>query len=429
LTNFPSLLLLSYCCFRLGERYCGKRLAWQVGVLPLLFPLVAWTSRESLLDVALSGWVAAGVFALARSRLLSDRRWSLVFGVIVACGMLTKWTFFAFLFLPVCYALYVSAQRRQSVVNLLFASLVAAGPILFWYLANLAERFRATSTVGTALEADPTALTLSGWLYYPRCLLSYYLYLPLFALFLIGLALNLRKRTDEVPSEREVGLIWAWLLGGLLALTILNAKDPRYVMPLAAPVALLLVRFWRRVPAMTWAILVIATFQFATVSFNVLGRPVKWAVGDLERDPDYLSLSREWVFYQSHYFEVAGPAHREDWRLDELLRAVPLGERLGVLPELPRLNTATLDLVARVRHEQRSFARLGQSPDSVGLLDGFPYVVGKTGDQGISYLTRFNEAVYRALKERKWPIVGRWNAPDGSVILLFKRPDVAVGGQ
>ena len=173
---------------------------------------------------------------------------------IFALGMLTKWTFPAFLVFPIGYALYASRDRKRSLLHLFDAVLIGTPAVFFWYLPNLkslAERFALTSGTGTALENDPTALHLQGWLYYPRCLSSYYLYLPLTVLFVAGFILWLRGP----GSDREgASLVWWWLGGSCLLLTLLDAKDPRYMMPLAAPVAILLVSFWRHRPAFLWAI-------------------------------------------------------------------------------------------------------------------------------------------------------------------------------
>ena len=289
LANLPGIFLLSFCTFHSSNSYPNRRWAWLAGLLTLLFPLVAWTSRESLLDVSLSGWVAAAVFVLWRSRrMLESHPWSLLLGVIFALGMLTKWTFPAFLVFPIGYALYASRDRKRSLLHLFDAVLIGTPAVFFWYLPNLkslAERFALTSGTGTALENDPTALHLQGWLYYPRCLSSYYLYLPLTVLFVAGFILWLRGP----GSDREgASLVWWWLGGSCLLLTLLDAKDPRYMMPLAAPVAILLVSFWRHRPAFLWAIVVVASLQFLLVSFNVLGRPVKLAVFDIRNDTDYM---------------------------------------------------------------------------------------------------------------------------------------------
>jgi 4-amino-4-deoxy-L-arabinose transferase-like glycosyltransferase len=421
LANLPGILLLSYSTFRLADHYVGPRQGWLAGVLTLLFPLVAWTSRESLLDVSLSGWAAAALLILLGSRMLELRRRALLLGPVIALGMLTKWTFVAFLFFPVCYAIYASRDRKRSLLNLFDAGLIATPLIFLWYLPNLgslAARFALTSGTGTLLENDPTWMQLQGWIYYPRCLSSYYLYLPLTVLFIAGMLW--RKYRDKRPAH--LGLVWWALAGSLLILTVMDAKDPRYVMPVVAPLAILLVLFWRHRPAIVWAIVAVATLQFLVVSFDVFGRPVKWAALDLQNDTDYLSLSREWVFFQTHYFDAAGPARQENWRIGEILDVISAEQVVGFVPDLPRFNPGVLELASRVDGRERRFIRIGHSADSLDSLGDFAYVIGKTGSQGISYITAFNPAAYERLEQLDWPVAGQWKAPDESVITVWRNP-------
>ena len=421
LANLPGLFLLGFCTFRLAEAQVGRQWAWLAGLLPLLFPLVAWTSRESLLDVSLAGWVVAAVFIIRRSRMLEYSSWSLLLGVVFALGMLTKWTFVLFLVFPVAYALYSARERTRSLLHLLDAALISAAPVLFWYLPNLkllAQRFALTSGTGTTLEDDPTALHLQGWLYYPRCLSSYYLYLPLTLLLIVGFLVWLRRAHS---SEEGTSMLWWWLGGSAVLLTLLDAKDPRYMMPLVAPVAILLVVFWKDRPRVLWTIALVAFLQFLMVSFNLLGRPVKLAVLDLKNDTDYISLSREWVFFQTHYFDAAGPAHREDWHLEELLRVLPAGERVGFVPDMARFNPGTLQLTGLLGGKKVEFVRLGDSAQSVDRLRDFHYIVGKTGRQGISYVTGYNGVIYEKLRQGNWKVVGQWEAPDGGRIAVWRR--------
>ncbi len=421
LANLPGLFLLGFCTFRLAEVHVGRRWAWLAGLLPLLLPLVAWTSRESLLDVSLSGWVAAAVFILWRSRMLESHSWSLLLGAVFGLGMLTKWTFVVFLILPVAYALYATRDRKRSLFHLLDVVVISAPAAFLWYLPNLkslAQRFALTSGTGTALENDPTALHLQGWLYYPRCLSSYYLYLPLTLLLVVGFVVWSRRARS---SGEGTALLWWWLGGSGVLLALLDAKDPRYMMPLVAPVAILLVIFWKDRPRVLWTIALVAFLQFLMISFNILGRPVKWALFDLKNDTDYISLSREWVFFQTHYFDAAGPAHREDWHLEAILRVLPVGEPIGFVPDIARFNPGTLQLTGLLGGKKLEFVRLGDSAQSVDTLRKFRYVVGKTGRQGISYVTAYNGAIYEKLKQENWTIVGQWESPDGGRIMVWRR--------
>jgi len=418
LANLPGVLLLSYCTFRIARRYAVSE-PWLAGILPLLMPMVAWTSRETLLDVPLSGWVAAGVLLILQSDMFVKPAWSALFGLVFAFGMLTKWTFVAFLAFPIMLALVLSQHKLRSALHLVVAGVIAAPLTLSWYWPNvgpLLARFALTASAGTELEKDPGWSSLAGWLYYPRCLLSYYLYLPLAVLFLAAVVLLVRNR-----GRSQLALVWAWLLGAWLLLTLLDAKDPRYVMPLVAPVSIILLAGWAERRRVVLLIGGIAALQFLLVSFNILSRPVTLAFLH-KNDSDYSSLSREVVFFQTSYFDVAGPPRRQDWRVTELLGALPSGARVGFIPDMARFHPGVLLLPALHEGRQLTFFRVGLGPDWSGVLDSCDYVIGKTGSQGISYITDFNDEAYARIAAEAWPRVGQWSLPDGSMAIVWRNP-------
>lgn len=431
-SNLTGLFLLSYCTFRIATRYVGPSLAALTGWLPLMFPLVAWTSHESLLDMPLAGWVAAGGYLLLKSDLLERKGWSFAFGLIFVAGILTKWTFVLFICSPLIYALVYSKERKKAVLNLVDALILATPLIFWWYLPNLnalLERFEMTAQAAV-VERDPGLTSLLGWLYYPRSLASYYLYLPLTILFVWGVRRSLKvNQVNSVGSlalgPMRANFLWWWLLGGLLLLTLLNAKDPRYVMPLVSPLAILLVYVWRERRGWLVAIFAIAFLQFVSVSFSLPFVPEKVALFDLSDDTDYRSMRQEWVLYQSHYFDVVGPPRREQWHYQEILDAVPPGNLIGFVPDHPRFHPTGLELHALRRGRRQEVTRLGQSVDSIDALSSLDFVVGKTGFQGISYITRFNGDVYDHLEEQAWPRLWAWELPDQSQALLWQNPGPA----
>ena len=420
-SNIPGLLLLAFGTYGIAARLGDPVAAAVAGVLPLLFPLVAWTSRLSLLDVSLAGWVAAAGYLLLRSEYLQIKGWSLLLGLALGAGMLTKWTFAIFLTPPLLYAIVHSPSRRVSTLNLLDAVLLAIPPVFWWYLPNLnslIERFDLTAQAASS-EGDPGLGSLLAWFYYPRCLFSYYLYLPLASCFLWGLVRSLRNPTRCKPIVR---FCWWWLLGSLLLLTLLQAKDPRYVMPLVAPMAVLLVASLKEFRTGHVAILVLAFLQFLTVTFSMPFAPVKLALWDLENDTDYRSMRQEWVFYQTQYFDVAGPPRRENWKYEEVISAVENREKVGFVPDLAHFNPVTLELFAVRRGQQLRVSRLGQGPESASRLSVLDFVVGKTGFQGLSYITLYNHEVYNELERLNWPLLQTWELPDNSRVLLWRNP-------
>ena len=420
LSNLPGLVMLFGGVWWLASRCLSRGAAPWAALLACCFPLVAWISRFSLLDVALSGWVMLALCLVAKSRHLERKGFSLLLGLVIAAGMLTKWTFILFLVFPLGWALARSRDRKRSFLNLVDAGLVAAPLVFWWYLPNarnLMERFTLTMQAA-GWEQDPGLESLLGWLYYPRSLASYYLFLPLTAFFVLGSFLKSPQKRDRPP---EVSLIRWTFWGGLFLLTMLEAKDPRYVLPLAGPLAILLLLPWDR---RQWVVRLAATLaflQFLAVSFPLPLVPGKLALFQVPEDGDYRGAGREWVLFAPGYFDVAGPPRRENWRHREILEQIPEGARVGFVPDLAHYHLARPSGSRPwSRGEELEVIRLGQSAASLEFLDRVQAVVGKTGHQGISYLTTFNQAVYERLEQNGWRVSRRWSLPDGTEALLWQ---------
>src|SRR2546428_112568 len=75
------------------------------GLMLLAAPGIRLNAEEYMLDLPLASMVVVSVWALLASDGFARRDRSLVFGVLAGAGMLTKWTFFLFLALPVVLAL------------------------------------------------------------------------------------------------------------------------------------------------------------------------------------------------------------------------------------------------------------------------------------------------------------------------------------
>jgi hypothetical protein len=319
------------------------------------------------------------------------------------------------------YSFLRTREREKVLRNLFDATLVALPFILWWYLPNVGslwQRFKLTG-LAAVWEQDPGLASLWGWIYYPRSLSSYYLFFLLSA----ALAWALLRVLHRPVASTDSFLLWT-ALGGILLLTALKAKDPRYVMPLASPMVIILIRGFDTLKRRQWVpgIVLIAFFQFIAVSFSVSPFSGKLALFEVDEDTDYLGMGREWVFYSSDYFEVLGPPRAEDWRYAEIARHFDSEARVGFVPDAVRFNPAALRLFAMEQGIQPSILRVGDRAEFMEELESLDWLVGKTGEQGISYITRYNKQVYDAVEARNWRLVQKWNLPDGTEAVLWQSP-------
>jgi len=456
LSNLLGLGLLSFSSFRIAAVFLHPSTSVLAGWLVLILPMSAWMSRVSLLDIPLAGWVALSLLAVIRSRGFTNHRWTIIFGIGCALGMLTKWTWFLFLLTPVTIAFTTSPNRIRGFLNLLWAALIIAVLSGWWYLLNLGTlRSRFVVTAGQASwEQDPGLSSFWGWIYYLRCLSSYYLFLPLSILFVVAIYQVIRTRRNEP---------YGWFLlislaGGLFLLTVLPTKDPRYALPAIVMVAILLVKPINRFPKIQKGVLVFVFIQFLFCSFQTPLGDVKLALFSLDNDTDFVSVSREWVLFENNYFGILGPARKEDWKYREILEAVISPDahkgyrgdgkaggdtgrkgrkrdrpsimastevgpiRVGFVPDAPFFSGGTLELHAVRKGVPIRVRRLGNNPKDVDRFVDLDWIVGKTGSQGISVINRWNSDVYEQIRITGWPIAGTWSLPDESVAILWKNP-------
>jgi hypothetical protein len=423
LSNFIGLFLLSFFTFRTAEKFMPPPSAVVAGLVVLMLPMVAWTSRVSLLDTGLAGWVIFAFYLVFKSNYFENRGYTILFGLACAAGILHKWTFPFFLVFTVIHILTFTRSRKKVILNLCLAGVAAIPLAATWYLPNalsLWERIRMTAEAGTQFENDPGLASVWGWIYYVRCLSGYYLFLPLTLLFIIAVC----RLSRDLKKTRLLQLAAVNLAGSVLILTILDMKDPRYIMPAAPFMIILLMAGWKDYPVWSRAVIPgICFLQFLAVSFTAPGIPEKIALFEVENDTSYKGMNYEWVFFETDYFDILGRARHENWRLEEMMNYFSDGENVAVIPEHPYYNPTTFNLFARKRgYLNLGLPRLGLNEFLPEQLERVDWIVGKSGPQGVNFLTMFNRDIYAHLAKEKWPVSIIMSLPDGSKARIWKNP-------
>ena len=169
-------------------------------------------------------------------------------------------------------------------------------------------------------------------------------------------------------------------------------------------------------------IVLLAFVQFLSVSFELSFDRVKIALFETH-DSDYQTVQQEWVLYQSYLFDVAGPPRRENWQHQEIAEEIRDARVIGFVPDQAHFHPLALKLSAFREGRSLEVIRLGETSDSADTLGSLEFVVGKTGFQGLSYVTGFNDVVYRQLEEQGWLRVKSWDLPDQTQALLWRHPE------
>ena len=311
LANIPALAILMASTYFIGRRLVSPLVGATAATLVGFYPFILWISRETLIDYWLTSLVALAFWILLESEGFGRRRLTVLFGLVCGLGMLTKWTFALFLFLP---ALWFARHRwREASLAAVVAFLVAS----YWYVPqfDVLSDFLALNTAGGIAEGDPARASWQAIVFYVRALEGYQLFLPLFGLFVAGsvwLARNFKP--DWVP-------VILWILGGWLGLMMFQNKDPRYSVAILPAVALISASIFESRKAWLGVLLPFLMFQHYLVSFGIQALPEKVVVASGVQGP----ISWDWNLYTQSHFDLWGRPQKAG-----LEDPVCLGPRPGI---------------------------------------------------------------------------------------------------
>ena len=255
----------------------------------------------------------------------------------------------------------------------------------------------------------------AAWLAYLQFLLSYQLFFPLAACVAIAVAwaVQARRQFDSLA------VVWVWLAGSWLILTLLTNKDPRYSVPLLPAVALIagagLSTEGKGRGLLKGVTLAVAAAQFLAITFQVPLIPGRISLGAFHSG----TYVWEWQVFSSTYSGFLGPAQAENWPLDDILAETARsgGGTLHVVPDHPYFSPETFLYQARLRLWPIAVVPLWSDPLPRGLGG---YVVVKTGEQGDARTTAGAESRSNEIRaDPRFKVVRRWALPDGSEGLLY----------
>lgn len=429
LANIPATLLLFWSLYALALDLAGARAARWACVLSVLTPYLIWMSRETVLDYWLSAWVAAAWVALRKTEKFQSRRWSLLFGLSSALGMLTKWFFAGFLVFPVLYVCIQSRiwRERRRMLHLADALLVAGVLAGAWYLPNLPNLmsyFPENMKIG-ALEGEPPVFSFQSFIYYLRLLEGYQLFGILFLVLAVSCVFVWKRRL-----LRDGGFFVAAVCGGWAVMTLLRTKDARFTMPLLAPMTIIAGAwlstwsraFWAR--AVQAGLVGVLCFQAYAANFGV-----HWLPEQVVLASGYTGSVRwDWNLYLQNFFHICGPPRREDWKLEEMVLKVADDARskgveptLALIPDLPFFNSTNFAYFARLRGLPVQVDQLKADPAGIGAFDGYNYVIMSERDQGIAWTTHRSGALNQIVVDNPqiFLLAGLYLIPDGNCARLY----------
>ena len=324
------LTILAFSTYGIGRRLWNRPVGLLAAVFVLTTPTIVSSSKQYMVDMPLAAMVALALYLLIRSENFSRRGPSLLFGLAVGLGLLTKWTFPIFLIAPSALAVVlavVTSVRGRSVaapVNIAGAAILAFAVCGLWYLHNSAALDHdLTYFASDALKGSPPIASFASLSWYFWVLLDVQLYVLPFLLFAVGVVFALARREVALRNLQPLVLI----VSAFVICALLRNKDARYTMPMLPAVAVVATSWIvyaapRIRRALSVAIPVYGAVAFLAISFGTSLLPSSLALGNA--DPTKPGIT----FFAQHGY-IIGPPSREHWYQQQAFEDIAQGGEPG----------------------------------------------------------------------------------------------------
>ena len=449
---------------RLGRAWCGLVAAYVTMAMPAMFGL----SRQFLLEFSVTAAVMLFVYCLVNREGRGSVFRVLLAGGAVTVGLLIRETFLMYIAVPTAVAFVYALKRAASgragdgkdAVRELCAiviALVAGGAAawLLWYGPNFSVWYE--SAAGNFLGEVGSHY----WVPLPEYLafqvraahLQYYVPLALLILVLwrlfVGRARRSRvKRKENVHLRADIITLAGGVLVPLGVCLVSVDRIAHFFFPALPMLGLLLAYFYVRFARGWVAVVVAAGLLYLVVPVGY----ISWYAPVQVEDADGVSSS--WGRFSAGLLPLpsyAVPPEKEDWKTRDVielincdyLRRHKAGGIKGVcLPSLPHFHGnwfKYLGLQMHLRGETRCLCRMDTLPLPVGLAEDEcadfistqQYVVTKSGDNGVDWLTAQNERIVDAIKKAEGylfeEISGGIELPDGSTVTVYRNRFLVAG--
>ena len=387
--------------FLLSRRMAGDRGGTVAALVFGTAPFTIWQALRFQLDLPLAAMVALALVLLLWTEDFTRLGWSLVAGVVLGLGLLTKPPFAAYV-LPLVLVI-LGRARGAGLANAALSAAVAGLVSLPWYgprLLGMAHQVSSRSFRQAAEQGHPDPLSVAGLTYYP---LHFGEQIGLLGavLFMAGLVIAIRRR------------LWFPLaaLSPLIVFFLIQNKNLRYTEPLLPAAAVVsglgFIALPSRLQPLGMVALVMAgLLQLSSATFGI---------------PSAARLA-----FAGVPLAMQSPPVRDDWHHREILAAVVKDSRgtratVSVVPNHPFFSASNFRYYG-VR--DRLPVAIARAWDDEPL--GVEYMILKTGDVGPTFTAEKPRRIAERLTvgsslARVFPVIGQWPLPDGSVATLRAR--------
>ena len=418
--NLPFLAVLIICTYLIGCAFHSRVAGLLAALLIVSYPLVLHSSRDFMLEVPVLAMTAAAAYFLIAADRFRNTAATVLFGVTLGLGALTKFTMLTFLAGPGVYVfacLFTDIARRRVDPSVALRRLggLAAALILglaiaaVWYWPHRTDFLGAMRSVTSLDTTRQPLFAPASLMYYVNAMPWNQMGLPLFALFLYGLA----RFGSRVSAEHRTFLI-VWMGSIYLIHTLGTFKATHNDIGILLPAAVISATGvaslgpGRHVAMATVACFVglqIAVFTLPASSLAARTGTFGWA--------------------RDGYPGVHACPRTEDWRVESVLRSVATRPvRVAVVSDHIFINGATVDFY-RMRNglpaEVTPCSRLGRGGTDPSDFSRFDVVLAKSDD---AWVKRKAEGCFRGPngREEYGEVIRRLEDPSAGFALMQSVP-------
>ena len=397
MTNILYLIILVLSVYGIGRRIHSKEVGLMAAFIVSVFPIIFGLSRSYWQDFPLTAMVSLSIYLLIRADYFRDRKYSILFGLSIGLGMLTKWTYFVFLAGPFLY-MFISSlkmneecheKRKKPILNAIIAVLFGMAVASFWYIPNgldIAGKLFGLSVGVTGKGDEATRFqqlgetigpsgTLKSLVFYGGMLVNEQVSFLFAGLFLVFTVLLLKRERGKT-----LWMLIFWIIIPVIAFTLIKNKTTRNTVSMLPAIGLIISLGIMSIRA-SWArktiaaiILFFGLFQYVTISYGSTFFPKKLAL---------IPPIGEIVFFEQYEnrSHAIFRANKGDWKADEIVNRInsDRGDKKDIkIVLLPRdaFTWMAMEYTSYLKEVPFTFIGAVNSPDAVLKAD---YVLLKKG--------------------------------------------------
>lgn len=276
MSNLIYFAILLFATYGIGKRLYNFKVGILSAFLVSMFPTVFALSRTLMLDFALMAMVALTFYLFVLNE-FDSFKFSLITGIVIGLGILTKQGYFIFL-LPMLFYLFLqknNLKNKKIIRNVIFSIMIGLLISIIFYYAHSGRVYYSTSLWFLYNKKELVPFSYRPY-FYLRSILTRQL-LPFFSsLFLTSLLFYLLKKKYFLPI-----MIFILLL---FFSNFFFSKADRHILPIFPYIAIMISGFiWSLEKFRRFLIISLVVFSFLQYFIICYASPLPMSYGPLQK--------------------------------------------------------------------------------------------------------------------------------------------------